>query len=96
MHKMSLQETANHFEHFDVCNTLSACFTSVLNAVLDAKPIPNLMKAVKMISNDQNGAMKVLKQIVLTLKTGLEYIHLIGSLFTRIFYDSYHNEPIFE
>ena len=72
---MSLYETANHFEHFDVCNTLSVCFTSVLNAVLDAKPIPNLMKAVKTMSKDQNGAMKIVKQIVLTLKSGLEYIH---------------------
>jgi hypothetical protein len=75
MHKMSLYETANHFEHFDVCNTLSACFTSVLNAVLDAKPIPSIMKAVKTISKDQNGALKIVKQIVLTLKSGLEYIH---------------------
>ena len=72
---MSLYETANHFEHFDVCNTLSVCFTSVLNAVLDAKPIPNLMKVVKTMSKDQNGAMKIVKQIVLTLKSGLEYIH---------------------
>lgn len=72
MHKMSLNETANHFEHFDVCNTLSVCFTSVLNAVLDAKPIQNLLQAVKTM--DQNGAMKIIKQIVLTLKTGLEYI----------------------
>lgn len=75
MQKMSLYETANHFEHFDVCNTLSACFTSVLNAVLDAKPIPGIMKAVKTISKDQNGALKIVKQIVLTLKSGLEYIH---------------------
>lgn len=77
MHKMSLYETANHFEHFDVCNTLSLCFTSVLNAILDAKPIQNLMQAVKTIPKDQNqnGAIKVAKQVVLTLKTGLEYLH---------------------
>jgi len=24
---MNLFELAHHFEHFDVCNTLSACFT---------------------------------------------------------------------
>ena len=77
MHRMSLYETANHVEHFDVCNTLRLCFTSVLNAILDARPIQNLMQAVRTIPKDQNqnGAIKVAKQVVLTLKTGLEYLH---------------------
>lgn len=76
MHKMNLQETVQHFEHYDVCNTLSVCFTSVLNSVLEAKSIPTMMQTVKAIPKDQNqkGAIKVAKYIVLTLKTGIEYL----------------------
>lgn len=76
MHKMNLQETVQHFEHYDVCNTLSVCFTSVLNSVLEAKSIPTMMQIVKAIPKDQNqkSAIKVAKYIVLTLKTGIEYL----------------------
>jgi len=52
MQKMSLHETAQQFEHFDVCNTLSVCLTSVLNAVLDAKSIPAMMRTAKAIQKD--------------------------------------------
>ena len=52
MLKMSLNETAQNFEHFDVCNTLSGCFTSVLNAVLDSKSIPSMMRVAKAIPKD--------------------------------------------
>ena len=74
---MSLQEIALHFEHFDACNTLSGCFTAVLNAILDARCIPAILRTLKEIPREQNqnGAIKVVKQILVTLKTGLEYLH---------------------
>ena len=44
---MSVTDLVDFFEHYDVCNTLSGCFTSVFHGMLEAVPITETTKLLK-------------------------------------------------
>jgi hypothetical protein len=46
---MAVTELVDFFEHYDACNTICGCFTSVLQGMLEAVPITETTKLLKQL-----------------------------------------------